>query len=398
MNAVIYCRVSSKEQVQNFSLGTQEKACREHCARAGISVDRVFMEGESAKTTERTRFKEMLDYCRENKRTIDYVVVYAVSRFARSTLDHAITRAFLAKLGITLRSVTEPIGDSPMGKFSESVSAAYAQLDNDIRAERTIAGMTAAVEAGKFPFKAPLGYRNVEGNLPNLVPDKQLAPFIQQAFDLYGNSAQSAQDVLRTLNSLGFKTAKGKPVPPQTFMMILRNPLYMGVIFLPKWGLKKKGAFEPIISPELFERVQAKLSGKSATSVPHRKANPTFPLRVFVRCAYCSIPLTGSKAKGKYPYYFCRNRSCKKLSVTKEQMERDFVALLLRCQLEPEYLKLFTTIVTDAWQTQSEHAQQSLSIVAKKVTELTERKHLLVDALLYRRIAQQVYDEQMDRL
>ena len=49
MRAVIYCRVSSADQVKNLSLSTQEKACREYCAREGYDVDQVFIDaGESA--------------------------------------------------------------------------------------------------------------------------------------------------------------------------------------------------------------------------------------------------------------------------------------------------------------------------------------------------------------
>jgi DNA invertase Pin-like site-specific DNA recombinase len=29
MRAVVYCRVSTKEQTENFSLATQERSCRE---------------------------------------------------------------------------------------------------------------------------------------------------------------------------------------------------------------------------------------------------------------------------------------------------------------------------------------------------------------------------------
>ena len=61
--AVIYCRVSTKDQVDNFSLSTQEKACRDYCARHSFDVDKVFVEeGESAKTVNRPRFQQMLAY------------------------------------------------------------------------------------------------------------------------------------------------------------------------------------------------------------------------------------------------------------------------------------------------------------------------------------------------
>ena len=75
--AVIYVRVSSEEQVQNLSLGTQEAICREYCGRNNIEVDRVFVEkGESAKTVDRTEFQAMLEYCRHNKGRVQFVVVY----------------------------------------------------------------------------------------------------------------------------------------------------------------------------------------------------------------------------------------------------------------------------------------------------------------------------------
>src|SRR5580698_1360060 len=106
--AVIYARVSTKDQVENFSLATQEKACREYCARNGFNIDKIFVEeGESAKTANRTQFQRALSYCRENKGRVKWFVVYAVNRFARSSQDHLATRAFLAGLGINLRSVTE---------------------------------------------------------------------------------------------------------------------------------------------------------------------------------------------------------------------------------------------------------------------------------------------------
>jgi DNA invertase Pin-like site-specific DNA recombinase len=53
MRAVIYCRVSTKEQAKNLSLPAQKKACIRFCGDQGWKVDRVFVDrGESAKTAE----------------------------------------------------------------------------------------------------------------------------------------------------------------------------------------------------------------------------------------------------------------------------------------------------------------------------------------------------------
>src|SRR5439155_5426759 len=77
MQAVIYCRVSTKEQVENLSLATQRRACEEYCRRAGWGVARAFVDaGESAKTADRPEFQSMLAYCRENRKRVGVVVVY----------------------------------------------------------------------------------------------------------------------------------------------------------------------------------------------------------------------------------------------------------------------------------------------------------------------------------
>ena len=103
--AVIYTRVSTKEQVDNLSLPTQEEACQHYCDREGLRVQEIFVDrGESAKTASRKEFQRLLAYCRQHKERVRVVVVYAINRFSRSTLDHAVIRAQLSKLGIKFSS------------------------------------------------------------------------------------------------------------------------------------------------------------------------------------------------------------------------------------------------------------------------------------------------------
>ncbi len=76
MRAVVYCRVSTKEQAKNLSLPAQKKACIRFCRDQGWKVDRIFVErGESAKTAERTELKQLLSYCRERRGQLEVVVV-----------------------------------------------------------------------------------------------------------------------------------------------------------------------------------------------------------------------------------------------------------------------------------------------------------------------------------
>ena len=149
IGAVIYVRVSTKEQTENLSLPTQLRACEDYCRRHGYDVlERFHEEGESAKTTDRSQLQALLKYCRTHKGKVHFVVVYNLTRFAREKYDHFALRAHLNSLGISLRSATEPIDDTSTGKLMEGVLAAFAQFDNDVRSDRTRAGMKAALELG----------------------------------------------------------------------------------------------------------------------------------------------------------------------------------------------------------------------------------------------------------
>src|SRR5687767_7559861 len=68
VGAVIYVRVSTKEQTENLSLPTQLRACEEYCRRQGYEVlERFHEEGESAKSTDRSQLQNLLTFCRLNK-------------------------------------------------------------------------------------------------------------------------------------------------------------------------------------------------------------------------------------------------------------------------------------------------------------------------------------------
>ena len=84
VGAVIYVRVSTKEQTENLSLPTQLRACEESCRRQGYEIlERFHEEGESAKTTDRSQLQNLLASCRRNKGRVHFVVVFNLTRFAR---------------------------------------------------------------------------------------------------------------------------------------------------------------------------------------------------------------------------------------------------------------------------------------------------------------------------
>jgi len=65
---IIYCRVSSKDQIDGTSLSSQERFCREYTERNNIKILKTYIEkGESAKTANRTEFNKALAFCSGKK-------------------------------------------------------------------------------------------------------------------------------------------------------------------------------------------------------------------------------------------------------------------------------------------------------------------------------------------
>ena len=83
--AVIYQRVSSKDQEEGFSPETQKECCYAWAERHNYEVVKCFEgEHESAKTdVNRKRFNQMLKFVKDKRNRIDAVIVYSTSRFSR---------------------------------------------------------------------------------------------------------------------------------------------------------------------------------------------------------------------------------------------------------------------------------------------------------------------------
>ena len=402
MKAVIYCRVSTKEQVRNLSLPTQLKACRDYCEREGYAVAREFTDaGESAKTTDRPDFQKLLEFCRQHKRDIQFVVFYNLTRFSRNSLDFSIVRNLLQRLGISIRSVNEPLTDDPIGNLTGNILAAIGQFDNDEKARRTKAGMTAALELGRWPFQAPLGYmKGSQNGKGALTPDPVRVPLVRAVFEQYGTGRYDKAEVLSRATALGLTTQAGKPLTAQSFGALLRNPIYSGRLNVPSWNISARGDFEALIPESLFLRVQRLLDGKGEPLRPHSRNHPDFPLRRFVACSHCATPLTGSWSTGrskKYPYYHCRK--CQRTKTGKQNLEDLFVELLSSLQPETGYMRLFNAIVLDVWNGRQREARQLRASLEAVVAQKRERLDRVEDAFLYERsIDRHTYERQRDQL
>lgn len=311
MKSVIYCRVSTKEQVENFSLGSQEKQCREYAKKNGYEVVKVFVDkGESAKTTDRPEFLRMIDYCRKNKGEIKAVIVYKVDRFSRNQEDHHTIKGVLRDYKVRLVSASEDFDESPSGHLAENLTSAVAQFNNEVRAERTRIGLKARFDNGLWSGPAPFGYKNItKADGKKVVElDTNVAPLITFAFEEFSKGIYTEAQLTRKLQRKGLKTKTGKKLWPQFVGNILKKKFYAGYMFSKTRNEEKKGQYKPIISIETFNKVQLILKGKTFLAVPHIKCRQEYPLRGFVKCSFCEHPLTASQSTGhggKYHYYHC---------------------------------------------------------------------------------------------
>lgn len=384
MNAIIYCRVSSKEQVDGTSLESQEIACKEYAAQHQLPILRVFVErGESAKFADRTQLLELLEFCRNRLNHVDQLLVWKVDRLARNVGDHFNIKAALLKLGVQVVSVTEPIDAKPEGRLLETILAGFAQFDNDIRATRTLQGMRRKIQEGIFPWKAPLGYHSERrSGTKKTEPDQPNYPafsILQKGWRAFETGQYSKADIQRMLTSLGLTTKNGAPIPSQTIDNIFDDIFYAGVIRDPWTGDEYPGKHLPMVSRDTFDAVQRIIHGRNR-SIPHVALRPEFPLRSFARCTACEFTLTGSFSRGRskyYPYYHCHYLNCElRQNYPLAEVHNEFTSFLRKMGANRHalaHLKERIEKIVSSWDALSEQMKVKREADVKRLRDQQQR-------------------------
>lgn len=358
---IIYCRVSTKEQYEEgTSLAFQEQKCREYAMCHNHTLAEVFLEkGESAKTKDRPELQRMLNYCRNHRTVVSTILIYKIDRLSRNTDDYSTIRLYLKRYNITIVSITEEFEDTPLGKFMENLMANLAQFDNDIRTERTINGMKQAVFEGRYVWKAPIGYENctVEGKAtirPSL--DGKL---ITRAFELIATNTFSPKHVQQILGMVSSRSQ---------FYRTLHNPIYAGII--EKFGTRMPGKFLPLVSMEIFEKVQHNLSRKKVQFRFYKITHPDFPLKRFITDRSGS-KLTGYWSTGKggrYAYY--RFSDCK-IYYPKAKIETLFISFVIKHFGEEKAQEWLAADIDKKIEIQDEYFPDGLMLVGDSFIEKT---------------------------
>jgi len=399
--ALLYLRVSSEDQVKNFSLDSQKQTCIQEADRRGYEVAKIYREeGKSAKTmADRPELAALLNYCKQNSKQVSAVISYRIDRISRNTMDFLKIRSDLAKLGIQVISATEPSGASPTEQAVETILAVFGQLDNDIRGERTRAGLKQRFLQG-YASHRPMGYKMIDQNDKRMLAvDGATYTQIRRVWDLMLTgkfSLRSLANELQRLNFFILYRGKQYKFKPQTLSKLFNNKLYMGILTSSRYPDEVVGKHQPMVTEDEYYQVQAIILGRTTNVFNLKKSreNEDFALRRLVVCE-CGTTMSGAWCKGKYkkyPLYWCPNPKHKIKSISPAKLDDMVEEFLKGIQPKPRVVELFCEIVKRIYLTELHEYDSAIENSKKKIKEIKEMR----TTLAYKHLKGQYNDEMFD--
>ncbi len=348
--------------------------------------------GESARTTNRPQFREMISFCKRNNRSVASLVVYKLDRFSRNKSAFFAVQATLAGYGIRVVSATEPVDeDSPVGRLLEGILASVGEFESDLIGERVKASMEHARSCGRLTNAPPLGYilGPSLGRRCSVIPDPEMADHIRFSFEKFATGQYRMSEVLDMVTRRGLRNQRGKPVTKQHFRYILRNPTYLARVAISSERGSVQGEFEPLVDEGTFYRVQSVLEDRRVVA-PHWTTVGDFPLRRVVLCGKCGAPLTGTwtkKENGRqYGYYWCRESACRGTMVRKDTLEERFVGFLARLVPSQRTLQLLREGALNTWTRAHSEAVARVAAARTRLDDLMAEKVALVRAFVHEHV------------
>ena len=388
--ADLYIRVSTDEQAdKGYSQRSQEELLRKYCDINKIAIRLVMFEDHSAKTFNRPEWKKYLLDLRKHKCKADFVLFLKWDRFSRNAGDAYQMINQLRKLGVEPQAIEQPLDLAiPENKMMLAFYLAAPEVENDRRALNVIHGMRRARKEGRYMGLAPIGYTNKadESGRKYIAPKPPQAEILCWSFKQIAESVYNTEQIYKQARLKGFSGTKG------LFWFAIRNPVYCGKIFIPKYKDEEsrfvKGSHEPIISEALFYEVQDVLDGRKRNYRLKVVSNASLPLRGFLICPKCNNKLlTGSASKGMtkyYSYYHCTDGcSCRYRA---DNVNSIFVTELKKYIPRPEMIDLFKITLSEAWYDQTNHLQDDSKQLQLQIKELEDKISYIRELLSSRQI------------
>ncbi|MGE0077654.1 MAG: recombinase family protein [Bacteroidales bacterium] len=405
-NVWLYTRVSSSNQTDNYSLEYQKEEAYKYAQSKGLTITDVFGNTNESASDDFTRkeFTELIQRVRRSKSKPHAILVYVMNRFSRTGGNAiAIATELVDELGVNLIEVSSGVDTSTKeGRNIIHQKLLEANKQNLDRLSHTLPGMKKLIQSGKNLGKVPFGY-DVFG--PK-VADFEKRSIVQKiVINEDGKKLRMAWEwkaqgmpdykIIENLKTLGIVIRK------QKLSAIWKKAFYCGIqtnALLE--GICIKGNWEPLISEELFWKVQSMLN-KNHHGYTVVKESEERPLSGFIYCSKCGKKLTGYHNKKKNLHYY-KCQTCKSVSMNASTPKRYpnhigannlFVEVLALLNLEPKYEKLFELQLKKIFNCFEDSEKQEIAIFRKQLAELEKKKNSLEERYAFGNIEKEIYDK-----
>ena len=328
----LYARKSTEsEERQVMSIDSQIKEILQVAERDGLEIVEIRRESHSAKnSSERPVFNSIVEDIRLGK--FNGIMTWAPDRLSRNAGDlGSLVDLMDQKLLAEIRTHSQIFTNNPNEKFLLMILGSQAKLENDNRGINVRRGLRAKCEMGLRPGTAPTGYFNEKrmDRKCQVLLDSERAPIIKQMFEKVAYENWSGIKLYHWLRfEINFRTKTQHHLHLGNIYLILRNTFYYGVFEYPeKSGNWYQGKHEPIITKELYDKVQQQLKIDYTIKYGMKE----FAFTKMITCGHCGSGITADdkfkKLKNgttaKYVYYGCtrgRDQNCKGGYIREEEL------------------------------------------------------------------------------
>jgi site-specific DNA recombinase len=392
-----YARVSTPRQGEKgVSLPEQKEAIERYARARGLEITRWFEERESASQTGRHAFNQMLRMLRLGK--AQGVIIHKIDRSARNLEDWADVGK-LVDVGVEVHFATENLDlRTVAGRLSADIQAVVAAHYSRNLREEVKKGFYGRLKQGFYPLRAPTGYLD-QGSAKPKTFDPLRAPLVLDAFRLYSSGRFSLPELANEMSRRGLRNRNNGRITVGGLAKMLKNPFYIGLMRIRKGGDTFNGNHEPLVTTEVFEKVQAMLAGKRVDRVNHH----VFVYSRLVRCASCGYSLIAEKRKG-HVYYRCHNRPfknppvCPPTSIREEALGTVVLCALADIDLSDEESELARVMIAERRSDLEQNRSAALQALRLQQDHLRQRLTKLTDLLVDGTIDKAAFGERRDSL
>jgi site-specific DNA recombinase len=372
VRAALYMRVSTGRQAEHdLSIPDQGSQLQSWCRANSHHVVAEYVEaGASAGDDRRPCFQQMIERACDGEHAFDVIVVHSYSRFFREAFEQEFYLRKLAKHGVRVVSITQPVGDEtePVHAMMRKVIALFDEYQSKENAKHVIRSMKENARQGFWNGATPpLGYRVIEAEKRGAKIKKKLevdpveAETVRLIFKLYllgdgSSGALGVKEIVKWLNVRGYRTRRGKSFGVGQIHRLLTNTVYIG-----RWKFnqassktgERKAETEvveipvpAIIERDAFEQVRSQLHARSPKGQPPRVTTGPILLTGLAVCATCRGGMTlrtGTSKSGRvYRYYTCSScatkgkTACPGCSISMERLDTLVTEHLLERLFRPE--------------------------------------------------------------